>query len=388
MSIFYISPSVIPSRSANTVHVISMCRALTDMGHPVDLFIQSNDKDYQGYLSDSYGLKTNLLEITAYSPIFKRGTEFFIALKALFKYISISKSEKLVCKVISRNVYAAFIFGIILSKKIIYETHIPESGVIRKKLQELLLKKQNVETIVISQALKEILLSTYQLKAKIENIHVMHDAAFDDAKVLHHQEKISERKIYFPQLGGQYKGYVGYFGHLYAGRGIEVIEGLAKQNDNILLLVFGGNEDDLLRYQQQNELTNLIFMGHVSPKDVKKAMLLMDVLLMPYQKSVSVGLDSVDTVQWMSPIKMFEYMSTGVPIVSSNLPVLKEVLIDGQNSLLVEPEDIKGWSDAVNLLLEDNTYARKLANKASLELSESYTWNFRAKRMLDLLNNG
>jgi glycosyltransferase involved in cell wall biosynthesis len=364
-----------------------MCRALTDLGRQVYLFIQSDNKDCKHYLSNNYDLDTPLLNTIIYKPLLKRGNEFFIAICALFKYIRLKKLEKLSCIIISRNVFAAFFFGVVLGKKIIYETHTPESGIIRKGLQGLLLKRQNVETVVISDALKKILVSTYNLKPAADNIHVMHDAAFDDVKCLARHERMIEREIYFPQLNSQYKNYVGYFGHLYPGRGIEVIEGLAKLNDTVLFLVFGGNELDVLRYQQQNTLSNLIFMGHVAPKEVKKTMSLMDVLLMPYQKSVSIGLKFVDTAQWMSPIKMFEYMSTGVPVISSDLPVLKEILIDGHNSLLVEPEDIEGWSAAVVLLLKDEGLATKLANVAHKELSKGYTWNRRAKRMIDILSN-
>lgn len=387
MSIFYISPSVIPSRSANTVHVISMCRAITDFGHHVDLFIQSENDDWKRYLSKNYDLDTVLLNAVIYKPLFKRGNEFFIALSALFKYLYLKKPEKKACKIISRNVFAAFFIGVVLKKKIIYETHIPESGIIRKNFQRALLKTHHVATVVISEALKKILISTYQFEYYADNIHVMHDAAFDDIKILKQDERVKERNNYFPQLGSEYNDCVGYFGHLYAGRGMEVIEGMAKLNKTVLFLVFGGNEVDVLGYQQQNTLTNLIYMGHVAPKEVKKVMSLMDVLLMPYQKSVSVGLKFVDTAQWMSPIKMFEYMSTGVPIVSSDLPVLKEVLVDEHNSLLVEPEDIEGWSAAVVSLLEDKGKASALASTAHKEFSESYTWNQRAKKMLDLLSD-
>ena len=47
---------------------------------------------------------------------------------------------------------------------------------------------------------------------------------------------------------------------------------------------------------------------------------------MPYQRNVGIGTKNSDTSNWMSPMKMFEYMSTGVPIVSSDLPVLKKFL--------------------------------------------------------------
>ena len=52
----------------------------------------------------------------------------------------------------------------------------------------------------------------------------------------------------------------------------------------------------------------------------------MDIIWIPYQNSLSVDLEGIDTAQRMSPMKMFEYLLIGVPIVSSVLPVLCEVL--------------------------------------------------------------
>jgi len=351
----------------------------------VRLFIKSEDGDIQHYLLQNYGLKTNLLDITASRALFKRGTEFYIAVKALFAYVRLGSREKLDVTVISRNIFAAIFFGFLFGKKIIYETHTPESGLVRTKLQEILLKRQNVETVVISDALKRIILKAYEIEHLAEKIHVMHDGAFDDDCITH-PEKMAGRDEHFNGLSDKYKNFVGYFGHLYAGRGIEIIQGLAELHKTTVFLVFGGNEIDVQQYKINNTFQNLLFMGHVAPSEAKKIMSLMDVLLMPYQKSVSVGLKFVDTAQWMSPIKMFEYMSTGIPIISSNLTVLKEVLIDHHNCLLVDPEDIEKWSSSLNMLITNEVLANTLAKKAKSEFSVKYTWNIRAKNMLGILS--
>ena len=123
-------------------------------------------------------------------------------------------------------------------------------------------------------------------------------------------------------------------------------------------------------------------MGHLPSKDVKFVMSIMDILLMPYQKSVSVSLKSVNTASWMSPIKMFEYMSVGVPVISSDLEVLREVLVDKHNSLLVKPEDVNEWLTALNLLIKDKNFAKSIGLNAYKEFVEKYTWELRAKKMI------
>ena len=114
-------------------------------------------------------------------------------------------------------------------------------------------------------------------------------------------------------------------------------------------------------------------------------MSMMDVLLMPYQKSVSVGLKGVDTAKWMSPMKMFEYMSTGKPVISSNLSVLREILKDNENCLLVKPDDIKNWSEALKRIIKDKLLADKLGNNAYNQYQIKHTWKKRAEDILRLL---
>ena len=59
---------------------------------------------------------------------------------------------------------------------------------------------------------------------------------------------------------------------------------------------------------------------------------------MPYQTKVSINSDNFndDISQFISPLKMFEYLATGIPIISSDLKVLREILKDQKNSLLVK----------------------------------------------------
>ena len=78
-----------------------------------------------------------------------------------------------------------------------------------------------------------------------------------------------------------------------------------------------------------------------------------DVLLMPYQRKVSIGDHSADTSRWMSPMKMFEYMAAKKPFISSDLDVLREVLTDEVNALLVDPENVKAWDKALKRLISN-----------------------------------
>ena len=100
----------------------------------------------------------------------------------------------------------------------------------------------------------------------------------------------------------------------------------------------------------------------------------MDILLAPYQRSVP-------TVNWMSPLKVFEYMAAGRAIVASDLPVLHEVLTNGRNALLVSPEDESAWIRAL-LSLSDEVSRHRLARQARRDVEAGYTWNLRVQNVL------
>jgi glycosyltransferase involved in cell wall biosynthesis len=174
----------------------------------------------------------------------------------------------------------------------------------------------------------------------------------------------------------------GYFGQVYAGRGIEIIEAMAAARPSCLFLVFGGGESDVAT-RRIKAPSNLRYMGHVPHSVSQNAQAAVDVLLMPYQQSVSIGIQGHDTARWMSPMKMFEYLAAGVPIISSDLPVLREVLRDGENCLLVCPSDIKSWLDALDAIVSKPKLSERIAANAHAQYQRKHTWLHRGEKILE-----
>jgi len=86
-----------------------------------------------------------------------------------------------------------------------------------------------------------------------------------------------------------------------------------------------------------------------------------------------------------SPLKLFDYMAAGVPIVASDLPALREVLQHGRNALLARPGDPDAFAAAVRLLLADPELARRLGQQARADVA-GYSWSARAANLLDFLD--
>ena len=85
----------------------------------------------------------------------------------------------------------------------------------------------------------------------------------------------------------------------------------------------------------------------------------------------------------MSPGKMFEYMAARRLIVSSDLPVIAEVLNEG-NAVLCGPEDIDAWERALSRASMDADWRERLARKARHDV-ERYTYRSRVRQIFTAL---
>jgi glycosyltransferase involved in cell wall biosynthesis len=130
-------------------------------------------------------------------------------------------------------------------------------------------------------------------------------------------------------------------------------------------------------------LTNLKYHGFVEHTQVPAYMAAMDVLLAP-PLPVTRSAGGRDIGRWMSPLKIFEYMAAGRPIVASDIPAVREILRDGVTALLVVPHDVEAWVSAMQRL-EDATLAGRLAGQARADLVERYTWSARARSVVEHL---
>ena len=378
MNVHYISPSSLPSRSANSVHVVMQTRALADCGANVTLYACRsvvNEADLPAAIGRQYGVATDGITLVTSLARSARGLSPRVAALAVRRLAAASWPEL----VISRNLYAAYVLGVLSARRMVFELHDIDTGW-RWPLQRAVLRQKGIRIISISHKLLDVL--ARERGIVLPNAQVLPDAApagIIPVPLNLRRSRLTER---VPEAGGVWRGVCGYVGHLFAGRGIEVIESLAQRRPDLLFLVAGGQETDVEARRAANRQVNLRFLGHYPHRSALELAACVDVLLMPYQTSVSLGTGHYDTARWMSPMKMFEYMATGVPIVSSDLPVLREILRHEENALLVAPDDVNGWAAAIDRILSDGLLARRLADAAYAQYQRQHTWEHRARILL------
>ncbi|MFL6278884.1 MAG: glycosyltransferase family 4 protein [Vicinamibacterales bacterium] len=172
---------------------------------------------------------------------------------------------------------------------------------------------------------------------------------------------------------------VGYAGHLYTWKGVDVLlEALARLPATRGLIIGGHEaEPDLARTKSIADRLGLrdrvTFTGLVEPARVAELLTQADVLVLPNPASAI-------STRYTSPLKLFEYMAAGKPIVSSDLPSIREILRDGENALLVAPGNPSALASAIERLLNNPSLAARLAH-AALEEVPNYSWQRRAERL-------
>lgn len=172
-----------------------------------------------------------------------------------------------------------------------------------------------------------------------------------------------------------------YTGGLYPGRGLEEMIVAVKDLQALLVIVGGKDAAAAVRlktYAQAQGVTNVRFEGYYPPTQIPLCLAAADILAMPYsRRTVAPGGVTTD---WMSPLKMFEYMAAGRAIVASDLPALREVLTP-DSAWLVTPDSSKALTHAFARLLADEPLRNRLAAQARQDVA-TYTWAARAKKII------
>lgn len=172
---------------------------------------------------------------------------------------------------------------------------------------------------------------------------------------------------------------IGYAGHLYPWKGVDlIIEAVTALQDTRALIVGGHDkEPDLARLKQLaidlDCASRVTFTGPVTPPDVPARLREADVLILPNRASAI-------STEFTSPLKLFEYMASGRPIVASDLPSFREILRDGENALLVEAGNPQALVAGITRIKDDRELGARLARQAA-EDGRAYTWARRAERL-------
>jgi glycosyltransferase involved in cell wall biosynthesis len=157
---------------------------------------------------------------------------------------------------------------------------------------------------------------------------------------------------------------------------IDAMDLIRGKNRSCRLIIVGeGSEERILKKMVKNlNLSNYVyFIGQIPNEMVPCYMAASDVFVLP---SLYEGLPNV----------ILEAMASGLPIVATKVGALPEILIDGVNGFLIEPENSRQIYEKVSLLLEDQEL-RVIISKNNRENAKKYSWDNIIKKIEDAYQN-
>ena len=369
INIIYATNAIVPSSTANSIQVMKMCNSFATQGNRVTLLARpGKDKiNKSKSIYEFYGVKDSFKIISF--PFYHNN------LKALIKFLP-KNTYFILCVIYILFLKPNLIYGrsarilyllTLMGKEVVYEAHnLPDTV----EANNLLNSKKLKNIVVTSDKLKEKLKS----KVKYAKIIVAHNGADNEFSFGENKE--------INWIGRQNVLQAGYMGHLYNGKGMEILAPLATVFPDIDFHVIGGLAKDIEYWKKKCLVNNVYFHGFVPHGELLPYYKKIEIFLAPYQKHVHIYGGKRADSDYMCSLKVFEYMAEGKAILASRTPVIEEVLKDGENALLCDPDNLDDWVKALKTLHEDNLLRKKLGENAKNTLEEKYTWDKRSAGIL------
>ncbi|MFQ4142303.1 glycosyltransferase family 4 protein [Chlorogloeopsis sp. ULAP02] len=117
------------------------------------------------------------------------------------------------------------------------------------------------------------------------------------------------------------------------------------------------------------------FTGKVPPADVPGLLASMDVAVAPYPHHQNF---------YFSPLKVYEYMAAGLPVVASRIGQLQALINDGVNGILYEPGNSQQLTNCLDHLWQHPWLRTQLGQNARATVLRSHTWEEAVQRILSL----
>jgi len=364
MKFCYIANIRIPTERAHGIQIAKTCEALADLGAELVLVVPQRMNTIKKDTYEYYGVKENFkivfiptLDLIHFGKI---GFVIQSMLFAIGAFLYLIKNK--VDVVYSRNRLPLLCVLPIKSKKF-WEVHDAKKGF----FTDFLCKRLN-GIIAISNGLRDFYIRE---NFSQDNIIVAPDGVSISHFMISEDMVSIRRKLGLPTD----KKIVLYTGQLYGWKGVQTLADAGTFLDTDTDIIFvGGSAKHQVDFRTRNSDHNIALLPQQTYDRVPLYLKSADVLVLP-----NTAKEAISNL-YTSPMKLFEYMASGVPIVASKIPSICEVLND-TNAILVEADNPKALSEGIRKAF-DHTISRKLAEQAQKD-SLRYDWSVRAEMITD-----
>jgi glycosyltransferase involved in cell wall biosynthesis len=392
LRMLYLSCARIPSEKAHAYQILKMCESFASQGITVTLLYQKrNNKQLEaqaGNIFEYYAIR-NLFSMkklfcldSALLEKVHSGIWFYVTTITylLTATIYLIRNRKSIDIIYCRDMFSLVLLALlqpVLKLPVFYEAHAFPQKLAR--LHVGCLNKMN-GLIVLTEQLRAVLLKKGVNPSKIAVAH-------DGVDLRHFQNallrgaQIRDRMEIPP--GSTLIGYVGRFVTMEQEKGIKdllaSLSYLPDYNGSICMAFIGGPMSHVPAYYKLIEELHLDrkhfrFHDLVPVSEVPAYLAACDIVAMPFPWTPHYAYH-------MSPLKLFEYMAAEKPILATRLPSVMEVLVDGENAVLAEPDNPRELAHGIRRIIDNKEFSQRISVRARQDVS-NHTWEKRAQKIV------
>ncbi len=354
----------LPTEKAHGIQIMKMCEAFARTGARVELVVPTRQNTIVEDPFDYYGVERIFTITTLPTPDFVKWGRMGFLIQAMSFARAARRHLRQVKPDIAYSRDKIVLLLLPRTTQFVWEIHTKESH-----RTVCLLGKRAKAIVTITNSLAAECHSIGVPKMKII---VAHDGVDIEQFSISISQKEARHKLGLPID----KHLVVYTGHLYAHKGTDTLAQAAEFfSADMYAVIVGGTEVDLKRLRSvYGDIKNLLIVGQRSHIDIPYYLKAADVLVVPNSAT------SEASRLYTSPMKLFEYMASGVPIVAADVPSLREIIDESMTNFFI-PDDARSLAQTVRKVLDEYPSALKKAAKTFTVVRE-YSWDTRARNIL------
>ncbi len=351
-----------PTEKAEGIQTMKTCEALSRLGLDIELWVPRRFNKIKSDPFEYYGIKNKFpIKKIPTVDLVRFGRFGFLLHSFIFSFFCLLKLKKIKgVQVYSRDENVLCLISK-TDRAIFWESH-------RGNI--------NFSAKIVARVAKKIIVITSGLKALYEKNGVPEDkiVVIPDAVDVNFFDVNITKNDARKTLGiNTEKKIIAYIGLLDLWKGYQTfLEASKIVSSDSLFVVIGGEENKIkelkVKYPQ------VLFLGFLPYNDLPVNQKIADVLVIPNSAKYEIGR------LYTSPLKLFAHMASGVPILASDVPSIKEILDESTANFFI-PDDSKSLAHCVDLTLNNYENALIKAGKAKLDVRE-YSWEKRAEKIL------
>lgn len=366
MRVLYIANIRLPTEKAHGIQIMKMCEAFSGCGARVTLLVPRRLNHISENPFSYYSVMPvfNIIRLPTIDLVFLGHFGFLIqslsfAVSALLYSVFFNKVD-----IVYGRDELQLLFQNILSKNIVWEIHAPRTNYAARAVS-----RASKLAVVVTRSLSDFYVKQGIPKEKLLVAPDGVDFSMFDIK---DDRKGARIKLGIP-LSDKI---VLYTGHFYVWKGTDTLgEASGFLPDDVNIYFVGGTEEGIRIFKKKfGGKKNIRILGKKSYSDIPLYLKAADILVIPNSAKEDISL------LYTSPMKLFEYMASGTPMLASDIPAIREVVSENE-VFFAEPDNPRSFAEKIKEIFEPHSYREEKA-AAARDAVREHTWEKRAARIL------